>query len=89
MDDHRFAWILWYIRKIRNNKVFNNLNIDPRKTLKFAKTESTIWVRHLNIQRATHQVEVTNIQSIQGDGVLQIVLGKKMIYFQDKFGIVL
>ena len=31
MDDHHFAWILWYIWKARNNKVFSNLDIDSEK----------------------------------------------------------
>ena len=43
MDDHQFAWILWYIWKGRNNKVFSNLDIDPRETLKLAELESTLW----------------------------------------------
>ena len=34
MEDHQFAWILWYIWKGRNNKVFSNLDMDPRDTLK-------------------------------------------------------
>ena len=42
MDDHQFAWILWYIWKSRNNKVFSNLNIDTRDTLKIAELESTL-----------------------------------------------
>ena len=42
MDDHQFAWILWYIWKARNNKVFSNLDIDPRDTLKLAELESSI-----------------------------------------------
>ena len=33
LEDHRFAWILWYIRKRRNNKVFSNFDIDPRNIL--------------------------------------------------------
>ena len=36
MDDHKFTWILWYIWKERNNKVFSNLDMDPRDTLKLA-----------------------------------------------------
>ena len=42
MDDHQFAWILWYIWKGRNNKVFSNLDMDPRETFKLAETESTL-----------------------------------------------
>ena len=26
MDDHQFAWILWYIWKGRKNKVFSNID---------------------------------------------------------------
>ena len=37
-EDHYFAWILWYIWKGMNNKVFANLDIDPRDTLNLAET---------------------------------------------------
>ena len=43
MDDHQFAWILWYIWKCRNNKVFSNLDIDLRKTLKLGELKSALW----------------------------------------------
>lgn len=33
MGDHKFAWILWYIWKERNSKIFSNLDIDPREHL--------------------------------------------------------
>ncbi|XP_056856253.1 uncharacterized protein LOC130505669 [Raphanus sativus] len=43
LEDDQFAWILWYIWKGRNNKVFSNLDIDPMDTLKLAETESKLW----------------------------------------------
>ena len=43
LEDHQFAWILWYIWKERNNKVFSNLDMDPRDTLELAETESLLW----------------------------------------------
>ena len=43
MDDHQFAWILWYIWKARNNKVFSNPDINPMDTLQLAKLESSLW----------------------------------------------
>ena len=43
MKDHQFAWILWYIWKAMNNKVFSNLDIDPLDTLKLAEIKSTLW----------------------------------------------
>ena len=36
MDDHQFAWILWYIWKGGNNQVFSNIDVYPRDTLKLA-----------------------------------------------------
>ncbi|KAL0833824.1 hypothetical protein Bca101_085713 [Brassica carinata] len=68
MDDHRYAWILWYIWKGRNNKVLSNLDIDPSDTLKLAETESILWAEaHVpKIQRAVGQVEVQTLPSITG-----------------------
>ena len=43
MEDHQFAWILWYIWKGRNNKVFSNIDTDSRETLNLAELESTLW----------------------------------------------
>ena len=42
MDDHQFAWILWYLWKGRNNKVFSNIDIDRREILKLAELESAL-----------------------------------------------
>ena len=66
LDDHQFAWILWYIWKGRNNKNFSNLDIDPRDTLKLAETESTLWAESqtVNEQRTVSHVEVTSLASI-------------------------
>ena len=59
MDDHQFAWILWYIWKGRNNKVFSNLDIDPTDTLKIAELESTLWAEAqvAKNQMREHQVQ--------------------------------
>ena len=68
MENHQFAWILWYIWKERNNKVFSNLDIYPRDTLKFAKTETTHWAEAqvLNTQRTAQHIEAMNLPSIPG-----------------------
>ena len=77
-EDHQFAWILWYIRKARNNKVFSNVDMDPRDTLGLAEIESTIWA----------EAEGLEMQSPTGC-VFQMVLGKRMSLWLDKIGIVL
>ena len=58
MEDHQFAWILWYIWKARNNKVFSNLDIDPRDTLNLAELESTLWAEAqvINTSRLVHEI---------------------------------
>ena len=48
LEDHQFAWILWYKWKGRNNKVFSNLEIELRDTLKLAETESLLWTEAQN-----------------------------------------
>ena len=59
MDDHQFAWILWYIWKARNNKDFNNLDIDPREMLNLAELESTLWTEAqvINTLRLVHEAQ--------------------------------
>ncbi|XP_048605075.1 uncharacterized protein LOC125582426 [Brassica napus] len=68
MEDHQFAWILWYIWKGMNNKVFNNMDMDPRDTLKLAETESTLWAdaHGLTETRIGSHAEVTTLPSIPG-----------------------
>ncbi|CAA7048872.1 unnamed protein product [Microthlaspi erraticum] len=38
-----FPWILWYLWKARNEKVFKNREILPTNTLQLAKAEAEIW----------------------------------------------
>ena len=68
MDDHQFAWILWYIWKGRNNKVFSNIDIDPRETLKIAELESTLWAEAqvLRNQQVVQEVQSNPIQANSG-----------------------
>ena len=68
MEDHLFAWILCYIWKAKNNKVFSNLDKDPMDTLKLAETKSTLWAEAqiLNEQRTIPQIVDTILSSIPG-----------------------
>ena len=38
-----FPWILWYIRKGRNNKIFNGVDTSPLDTLQLALAEAKSW----------------------------------------------
>ncbi|XP_018473796.1 uncharacterized protein LOC108845022 [Raphanus sativus] len=68
MDDHQFAWILWYIWKARNSKVFSNLDVEPMDTLKKAEVESRLWAeaQEISTQRISQQVEGRRLPTIPG-----------------------
>ena len=68
MDDHQFAWILWYIWKGRNNKVFSNLDIDPRDTLKIAELESTLWAEAHVVKDQTREHQAQNRPTVPTSG---------------------
>ena len=38
-----FPWIMWYIRKARNEKLFNNKDITPLDTIQIAMREAESW----------------------------------------------
>ena len=38
-----FPWIIWYIWKNRNNKIFNNRDGNPQEILRYAEVESEVW----------------------------------------------
>ncbi|WZY89151.1 hypothetical protein YC2023_045886 [Brassica napus] len=68
MEDHQFAWILWYICKERNNKVFSNLDVDPLDTLKLAETELNLWAEAqiLDETKRSPHVEAMSLPLIPG-----------------------
>nr|VDD64028.1 unnamed protein product [Brassica oleracea] len=68
MEDHQFAWILWYIWKGINNKVFSNMDVDPLDTLKLADTESKLWAESqiLTDEKRVQQVGAMVLPSIPG-----------------------
>ena len=52
----------------RNNKVFSNLDMDPKDTLKLAETEATLWAEAqlLNEKKTDTHVPVTSLPAIPG-----------------------
>lgn len=65
MKDHQFAYILWYIWKGRNNKIFSNINVEPRDTLNLAETESLLWTEaHASVTQGITQSRETERASL-------------------------
>lgn len=42
-DSFSYPWIIWYIWKATNEKIFDNVDKDPLKVLCFAKSEAQSW----------------------------------------------
>ena len=88
LEDHQFALILWYMWKGRNNKVFSNLDIDPRDTLRLAETETLLWAEaQISLTKGFDQTRVpveAISPSILGRWCLRLDHGKIMKSFRDK-----
>lgn len=39
----KLPWILWYLWKTRNDKVFNGKDVSPQDTLQIATSEAEVW----------------------------------------------
>ncbi|KAG7564174.1 Ribonuclease H domain [Arabidopsis suecica] len=42
-DSSAFPWIIWYIWKARNEKIFENIDKDPLEVLRLAEKEAQLW----------------------------------------------
>ena len=82
------ALILWNIWKGRNNKVFSNLYIDPRDTLRLAETKSLLWAEaQISLTQGFDQTRVpveAISPSILGRWCLRLDHGKIRKSFRDK-----
>lgn len=43
MDSDPYPWILWYIWKARNDKLFKGIDMDPLETVRHAESECHAW----------------------------------------------
>ena len=42
-DRDLYPWIIWYIWKVRNDKLFRGINRDPLELVRYAKSECQTW----------------------------------------------
>ena len=58
-----FPWILWYIWKARNDKLFNGREVSPVDTLQLASVEAECW-RKANLPEDEEEEEVRSAPSV-------------------------
>ncbi|KAG7574769.1 Endonuclease/exonuclease/phosphatase superfamily [Arabidopsis suecica] len=61
-DSSVFPWIIWYIWKARNEKIFDNIDKDPLEVLRLAEKEAQLWQSaQIELHHETHgTVELVN-----------------------------
>jgi len=62
-DFSYFPWILWYIWKARNDKIYSNRNGNPLEILRLADVECTVWMEaQLLVNWALENSQRENLQ---------------------------
>ena len=64
-DSFAYPWIIWYIWKARNEKIFKNVDKDPLEVLRLVEKEGKSWqLAQLELQLA--QVELYSDNNYSG-----------------------
>ena len=43
MDRDHYPWIIWYLWKVRNNKIFIGIDRDPLELIRYVEGECQAW----------------------------------------------
>ncbi|XP_048605537.1 uncharacterized protein LOC125583041 [Brassica napus] len=62
-DKDPFPWIIWYIWKARNDKLFKGIDRDPLELVRYAESECQAWFAANDV--AQPMVQETNIENPQ------------------------
>lgn len=85
-----FPWILWYIWKNRNDKIFKNKTGNPLDILRKAEIEGTLWAKAQINDSSTQDfytsIEIKSYMVLLG--VLLMVHGRDMILLQVNDGFI-
>ncbi|KAG7552416.1 Longin-like domain superfamily [Arabidopsis thaliana x Arabidopsis arenosa] len=70
-DSSAFPWIIWYIWKARNEKIFENKDTDPAEVLRLAEKEAQLWQ---SAQIELHNENPGSVDLVNQDRVRDISL---------------
>ena len=74
-DRDPYPWIIWYIWKARNDKLFRGIDRDPLELVKYAESECQAWYNarettqitpQVQIAEDTHALSLSNICMVDG-----------------------
>ncbi|XP_048605017.1 uncharacterized protein LOC125582384 [Brassica napus] len=57
-DRDPYPWIIWYIWKARNDKLFRGIDRDPLELVKYAESECQAWYNARETTQITPQVQI-------------------------------
>ena len=60
LDKYRYPWIIWYIWKAKNDKLFIGIDSDPLEMIRHAKSECYAW-----FEANRNQEEPTETQTLE------------------------
>ena len=64
LDKYPYSWIMWYILKARNNKLFRGIDKDPLETGKHAESKCYAWfeanIKHEEPEVTQNLEHITN-----------------------------
>ena len=63
LDRDPYLWIIWYIWKVQNDKLFRGIDRDPLELVRYAESECQVWF-NAN-ERVSPIPQVQNIEELQ------------------------
>lgn len=57
-DRDSYLWIIWYIWKARNDKLFRDIDMDPFELVRYAESECQTWYNAKDIIHAPPQAQI-------------------------------
>ena len=74
-DRYPYPWIIWYIWKVMNDKLFRGIDRDPLELVRYAESECQAWYNakdtisappHAQIVEETQALRLDNICMVDG-----------------------